>query len=66
MVLILKHVHGIIATEGVAYAKEKPIWNRSYRRRAGGINQAGKQVYVTVFYGFTRQDDSPCHRRTPQ
>jgi hypothetical protein len=60
MILIPDKMYGIIAAQEVAYAKEKPIRNSSYRRRAGGVNHARKEIYATVFFCFTRQDDSPC------
>ncbi len=60
MTLIPDKMYGIIAAQEVAYAKEKPIRNSSYRRRACGANQARKQIYATVFFRIARQDDSPC------
>jgi hypothetical protein len=60
MSLILENIYGIIATQEVAYAKKKPIHNSSYGRRAGGVNQARKKIYATIFFCFARQDDSPC------
>jgi hypothetical protein len=60
MTLIYDKIYGIIAAQEVAYAKKKPIWNSPYGRRTGGVNQARKQIYATVFFCFARQDDSPC------
>jgi hypothetical protein len=60
MTLLSENIHGTIATREVAHAKKKPIWNSPYGRGAGRINQARKQIHVTVFRCFPRQDDSPC------
>ena len=60
MILISDKKYGIIAAQEVAYAKKKPTWNSAYGRRAGGVNQTRKQIYATVLYCFTCQDDSPC------
>ncbi len=50
-------IYGIIATQEVAYAKKKPVCHSPYRRRADRVNQACKQIYVTIYYGRSRQDD---------
>ena len=60
MNLISDKIYGIIAAKEVAYAEKKPIWYSPHGRRAGGVKQARKQIYATVFLRFARQDDSPC------
>jgi hypothetical protein len=44
----------------VTHATQKPIQHNAEPRREKGAVEALLEIYVTVFYGSSGQDDSPC------